>query len=154
MIPNKPARQKGNLQDAINAHVVNGTHFPEHEMVRLFKGACEAVRAMHTYRASGPAASNTASSSSRRQESQDRHSDDDERFPQAEGNEDGGYSYDSSVNVPLVTRHRVEEEGDVVFDGDEELSRAEASGTGEIIPYAHRDIKPGYVLSNLQYFDY
>ncbi|KAF9052448.1 other/NAK protein kinase [Hymenopellis radicata] len=141
-----PLYQKGNLQDAINAHVVNGTHFPEHEMVRLFKGACEAVRAMHTYRTSGPAASNAASSSSSRQESQGRHSDDDERFPQAEGDGDGGYSYGSSVNVPLVTRHRVEEEGDVVFDGDEELSRAEADGTGEIIPYAHRDIKPGHVL--------
>lgn len=119
-------------------------------MVRLFKGACEAVRAMHTYRAAaGSSASNVASSSSsRRQEPEGRHSDDDERFPQAEGDADGGYSYGSSVNVPLVTKHRVEDEGDVVFDGDEELSKVELQGTGEIVPYAHRDIKPGHVLSS------
>ena len=31
----------------INANVVNGRHFPEQEMVRLFHGTCLAVRAMH-----------------------------------------------------------------------------------------------------------
>jgi serine/threonine kinase 16 len=32
---------------------------------------------------------------------------------------------------------------ELVFDGDEELPIA---GEGELIPYAHRDIKPAYVL--------
>lgn len=149
--------QRGNLQDAINANVVNGTHFPEQEMVRIFKGTSEAVRAMHTYRApigaTVPPRQNTSSSSSSRQaqEGAGRHSDDDERFPQPEGDSEGGYSYGSAVNVPLMTNRMVEEEGDVVFDGDEELSRIPQHQTNgstdlsktEIVPYAHRDLKPG-----------
>ncbi|KAI3607417.1 nak protein kinase [Moniliophthora roreri] len=148
-----PLYKRGNLQDAINTNVVNGTHFPEQEMVRLFKGTCEAIRAMHTYRApAGPSQSRpdhssnpTGSSSSRRQES--RHSDEDERFPQPEGDGEEGYSYGGGADgasVPLVTKHRVEDEGDVVFDGDEELP-AHGSGS-EVVPYAHRDIKPGNVM--------
>ncbi|KAF8896465.1 other/NAK protein kinase [Infundibulicybe gibba] len=150
-----PLYKRGNLQDAINANVVNGTHFPEQEMVRLFKGTCEAVRAMHDYRApTRPGnGSNNASSSRQQQvheqEDSNRHSDDDERFPQPEGDGDGGYSYDGA-SVPLVTRHRVEEEGDTVFDGDEETSRLHQNGSGdgesELVPYAHRDLKPGNVM--------
>jgi serine/threonine kinase 16 len=121
-------------------------------MLRLFKGTCEAVRAMHDFRAPTrqpqPSQSN-GGPSRQEQESSGRHSDDDERFPQPEGDGDGGYSYDSAVNVPLVTKHRVEDEGDVVFDGDEELAQADSGDNagGESVPYAHRDLKPGYVQS-------
>ncbi|KAL1739950.1 kinase-like domain-containing protein [Schizophyllum fasciatum] len=139
-----PLYKRGNLQDAINSNVVNGNHFPESEMLRLFRGTCEAIRAMHDYRA--PSASGSASaSSSRRQQQRDqqRHSDDDERFPHPEGDADGGYSYDGA-DVPLVTKHRVEEEGDVIFDGDQDLPNH--GGNTELVPYAHRDIKPGNVM--------
>ncbi len=112
-------------------------------MVRLFKGTCQAVRAMHTYRAPAGPAPLSRQNSPRPQEAPARHSDDDERFPQAEGDADGGYSYDSTT-IPLVTKHRVEDQGDVVFDGDEELSQnIAASGATEVVPYAHRDLKPG-----------
>lgn len=124
-------------------------------MVRLFKGTCEAVRAMHTYRptttsrSAVPDQSPNPSSSRPPKRQQSRHSDDDERFPQAEDGGDGqGFSYDS-VSVPLVTKHQVEEEGDVVFDGDEDLDEPAAensSGGNQIVPYAHRDLKPGLVL--------
>jgi serine/threonine kinase 16 len=149
-----PLYKRGNFQDAINANVVNRTHFPEQEMVRLFKGTCEAVRAMHTYRApSGPQVSGNSSrpsAPSPREQNEGRHSDDDERFPQAEGDAEGGYSY-GSVNQPLVSRHRPEEEGDELFDADEEHSRLEQNGNTdadktEIVPYAHRDLKPGNVM--------
>lgn len=146
--------QRGNLQDAINANVVNRKHFSEQEMLRLFKGTCEAVRAMHDFRARKdapqPSQPGGASRQQHQEEAPGRHSDDDERFPQPEGDGDGGYSY-GSVNVPLVTKNRMEEdEDDVVFDGDEELNRLQqnveagiASGKTEVIPYAHRDLKPG-----------
>ncbi|KAJ7593340.1 other/NAK protein kinase [Mycena floridula] len=142
-----PLYKRGNLQDTINANVVNGTHFPEQQMVRLFKGACEAVRAMHTYKAAGSKSTTTSSSSPpQQQEPSSRHSDDDERFPHPEGDGDGGYSYDGA-SVPLVTKHRVEEEGDVIFDGDEDVhaSNGDPSKT-EIVPYAHRDLKPGNIM--------
>ncbi|KAJ7364356.1 other/NAK protein kinase [Mycena albidolilacea] len=157
-----PLYKRGNIQDAINANVVNGTHFPEQEMVRLFKGTCEAIRAMHTYRApvgaTLPKGGNAGSSSAaaarqkqqqRQQQHHDDDEDDDERFPQPEGDGEGGYSYDNA-SVPLVTRKRVEEEGDTVFPGDEELGRiqeqAAHTGATEVVPYAHRDLKPGNIM--------
>lgn len=141
--------KRGNLQDAINANVVNGTHFPEQEMVRLFKGTCEAVRAMHEYRAPVQSSSGSNQSSTRIQprEESSRHSDDDERFPQPEGNGDNGYSY-GSASMPLISRHRAEEDADVVFDDREESSQNQQENGDpakmEHVPYAHRDLKPGY----------
>jgi len=165
-----PLYKRGNLQDAINANVVNGRHFPEQEMVRLFKGTCEAVRAMHSYRPSprsatlppnksnkpngstggagaGASSSQNGGPSAGGRLSHEDH-DDDERFPHTEGDADGGYSYDNAT-VPLVTRHKVEEEGEVVFDGDEEAAEVAGSSTDagvEVVPYAHRDLKPGNIM--------
>lgn len=74
-------------------------------------------------------------------------------FPHPEGDAEGGYSYGAAVNVPLITKHRVEDDGDVVFDGDEELSKIQHHSNGNadlgktvLVPYAHRDLKPGYVI--------
>ncbi|KAF8907261.1 kinase-like domain-containing protein [Gymnopilus junonius] len=151
-----PLYKRGNLQDVINANLVNGRHFPEQEMVRLFRGTCLAVRAMHEYRPTTPrsavaAKKAAANGSGKSQNSEHLDDDDDERFPQAEGDAEGGYSYDGpSATVPLVTRHRVEEEGDVIFDGDEDLEHTQQEGNGnpalEVVPYAHRDLKPGNIM--------
>ncbi|KAG6845468.1 hypothetical protein H0H87_008828 [Tephrocybe sp. NHM501043] len=146
-----PLYKRGNLQDAINANVVNRKHFSEQEMLRLFKGTCLAVRAMHDFHArAGASEPSQPNGASRHPQPvpHGRHSDDDERFPQPEGDGDGGFSYDSGVNVPLVTKHQVEEEGDVVFDGDEELAHSQqgGGGNGDLVPYAHRDLKPGNVM--------
>lgn len=121
-------------------------------MLRLFRGTCLAVRAMHEYRPTTPrsaaeaAATSVATSSAPNGIASQQHDDeDDERFPQAEGDSEGGYSY-HGASVPLVTRHRVDE-GDVVFDGDEELEHGnEDHGKpgAEVVAYAHRDLKPGY----------
>ncbi|KAG6910827.1 hypothetical protein DXG01_007142 [Tephrocybe rancida] len=146
-----PLYKRGNLQDAINANVVNRKHFSEQDMLRLFKGTCLAIRAMHDFRIRSSASESSQSNGASRHPQpvpQGRHSDDDERFPQPEGDADGGFSYDSGVNVPLVTKHQMDEEGDVVFDGDEEVAQShqEGNGDGELVPYAHRDLKPGNVM--------
>jgi len=118
-------------------------------MLRLFKGTCEAVRAMHNFRTLSSAGQPSQSSITRSRqqgETTERHSDDDERFPHPEGDGEGGYSYGSEVTVPLVTKHPIEEEGDVIYDGDEELGQrggANDVGQTELVPYAHRDLKPG-----------
>ena len=44
-----PYYKRGNIQDAIAGHAASGTNFPEKEMLELFLGTCQAVRAMHTY---------------------------------------------------------------------------------------------------------
>ncbi|KAG5638475.1 hypothetical protein H0H81_012407 [Sphagnurus paluster] len=139
-----PLYKRGNLQDAINANVVNRKHFSEQEMLQLFKGTCEAIRAMHDYRTRTTTESSQANgSSSRQQGSSGRHSDDDERFPQPEGDGDVGYSYDGGVNVPLVTKNREEEDADAVFDADEEAAQSQQGAGTERVSYAHRDLKPG-----------
>ena len=103
---------------------------------------------MHEYRPTTPRsaaeAAAAATSSTDGKAAQQHDDDDDERFPQAEGDAEGGYSYDGT-SVPLVTRHRMDE-GDVVFDGDEEAAHTKeepARPGAEIVPYAHRDLKPG-----------
>jgi serine/threonine kinase 16 len=125
-------------------------------MIRLFKGTCLAVRAMHSHREVPKAAPQQSSSSSRtsqrnprRQEQHHQlHEEDeenDERFPQPEGDAEGGYSYGPAQHIPLMTRERPAE---VVFDGDDEDGRENVNGQVEggkieLVPYAHRDLKPG-----------
>jgi len=143
--------QRGNLQDAINTYTQTGDRFDERHLLRLFKGTCEAVRAMHTYR-SPKSSSSGLSSSSRappRPASDDGH-DEADRLPHPEGSDDddeGGYSYGpgssvpSGVRAPLVSREPLDN-GDVIFDGEEDAVPS-GSGDGELVPYAHRDLKPG-----------
>lgn len=49
------------VQHVISANAVNGSRYPEHQMLSIFLGTCQAVRAMHQHK-SGP----SSSSSSRR----------------------------------------------------------------------------------------
>jgi len=142
-----PLYKRGNVQDAINANIVNGKHFSERDIVRIFRGTCEAVRALHDYHtASG---SQTRPHPPSRQSStshlNDHHSDDEEGDGLLSHPEGNG---DSSVNVPLVRKHRVDVDDDVF--GDDEVSKIPDGnpepGKNELVPYAHRDIKPGNVM--------
>lgn len=156
-----PLYSRGNLQDAINTHSLNGTHFSESEILNYFRGTCEAVRAMHDFHAplkkprqqngSAPGSDQRNASQSQNHQNHQREDsmDDDERnqmLPEPEGDDEGGFSYDNngSMGVPLVTKNRMEQ-GDVIFDGDQELADHQPSpdGAGEAVPYAHRDLKPG-----------
>ncbi|PCH42502.1 Pkinase-domain-containing protein [Wolfiporia cocos MD-104 SS10] len=157
-----PLYKRGNLQDAINANSINGTHFSEQEMLQLFKGTCEAVRAMHDYRAplgskSEPFPSRENQSSAAREPSMRPSLDEEaEMFPHPEGDGDEGYSYHgggNSSSVPLMSKHRPDE-NEAIFDGDEELARMQQEGSSEngqagqteVVPYAHRDLKPGNIM--------
>ena len=48
-----PYYRRGNLQDAINANLVNRAHFPERRLMVLFLGVCRALKAMHHYKVKG-----------------------------------------------------------------------------------------------------
>lgn len=135
-------------------------------MLRLFKGTCTAVRAMHDYRMPVDPKAGRANQSHAAAKAPSppmpgpsnpgtpRHSldDDDEgsgMFPHPEGDADGGYSYHSngdaqSASMPLMASDR---DNEPIFDGDEELARLQdsegRSGETELVPYAHRDLKPG-----------
>jgi serine/threonine kinase 16 len=48
-----PYYRRGNLQDIINANLVNHTKFPERRLMVLFLGVCRALKAMHYYKVKG-----------------------------------------------------------------------------------------------------
>jgi serine/threonine kinase 16 len=58
-----PYFRRGNLQDAVNANLVNHTNFPEKHLMRLFLGVCKGVQALHEHKLTGPASSSAATSS-------------------------------------------------------------------------------------------
>ena len=49
-----PYFRRGNLQDAINANLVNHTVFPEKQLLRLFLGVCRGLQALHEHRLKSP----------------------------------------------------------------------------------------------------
>jgi serine/threonine kinase 16 len=48
-----PYYRRGNLQDMINANLVNHTKFPEKKLMELMLGVCHALKAMHQYKVRG-----------------------------------------------------------------------------------------------------
>jgi serine/threonine kinase 16 len=138
--------QRGNLQDAINTYTQTGERFPERRLLRFFKGTCEAVRAMHTYRSPKPSPGSSSSQPPPGPGIDDGHEESD-NFPHPEGDAEGGYSYEhgprtiDAARVPLVARNAPHlDDGDVIFDDDQDTAQ---NGSGELVPYAHRDLKPG-----------
>lgn len=129
-----PYYRRGNLQDIINANLVNHTRFPERELMRLFLGVCRALRHMHQYR--GPAGG--------------------ERMEA--GNAKAG---EEDVDDPAVARKTGRggrNRAVAATDADDETEQArplmvdqQVVAPGERRSYAHRDIKPGTILSPLIY---
>ncbi|KAL2017497.1 hypothetical protein VTK56DRAFT_2039 [Thermocarpiscus australiensis] len=116
-----PYYRRGNLQDMINANLVNHTRFPEKRLMLLFLGVCRALRDMHQYRGPGV-------SGGERMEM--RVDGVDENVRVAKGRHRGADEDDETEQQrPLMT--------------DEE--RLPGAG-GAIRSYAHRDIKPANIM--------
>ncbi|KAF9511833.1 hypothetical protein BS47DRAFT_1467771, partial [Hydnum rufescens UP504] len=150
-----PFYRRGNLQDVMNSNSVNGTHFPEREILRLFRGTCLAVRAMHTYRSSKASSSPNRPTRTIAPPSRGPlphlHDDNDgghdaHPHPDDEG-EGEGFTYAGS-NILLSTRTRKMETrpADVIFEHDELVPAEAPLVEGELIPFAHRDLKPANVM--------
>lgn len=45
-----PYFRRGNLQDSINANLINHENFPEPQLLRLFLGICKGLQALHEYK--------------------------------------------------------------------------------------------------------
>ena len=141
-----PYFRRGNLQDAINANLVNGGRFPERRLLVLFRGVCEALRAMHRYRKSkGGRSGNEAKARRVRQEAAraDREAEEEAIEARvASGAQDREHSERA--------KHGDDEDGEIEAEPlmEGEISMAQDGvAEGAIRAYAHRDIKPGQ-LSN------
>ena len=128
-----PYYRRGNLQDAINANLVNHTRFPERRLMVLFLGVARALKAVHQYKVKGAPAGAASQS-------------------QAKGVRQEATKADQDASKKAKRRRRDEEveDGDVeqepLMEGEVTMSQ-EGVGEGELRAYAHRDIKPGMLTS-------
>ncbi|GFF41278.1 serine/threonine protein kinase, putative [Aspergillus lentulus] len=126
-----PYYQRGNLQDAINANLVNHTRFPEKRLMVLMLGVANALKAMHQYRVKSGAGSTRRAKAVRRE----------------------GEEADAQLSMQMGkpkrrASQRVDEEdseNEPLMDDEVTISQ-EGVQEGELRPYAHRDIKPGNIM--------
>lgn len=126
-----PYYQRGNLQDAINANLVNHTKFPEKRLMMLMLGVANALEAMHQYRVKS-GTSSTRKAKGIRREGEDADAERSMQMkPKRRPSQMHGDDEDEE-NEPLM---------------DDEVTRSqEGVQDGGLRPYAHRDIKPGKFL--------
>lgn len=128
-----PYYRRGNLQDIINANLVNHTRFPERELMHLFLGVCRALKAMHQYR--GPPRGERMEPGN----------------PKAgEEDIDGRNANNNNKNNNNNNNNNRRNRAVAATDADDETEQArplmideEVVAPGERRSYAHRDIKPG-----------
>ncbi|EGR50469.1 uncharacterized protein TRIREDRAFT_58476 [Trichoderma reesei QM6a] len=128
-----PYYRRGNLQDMINANLVNHGRFPERHLMMLFLGVCKALRAMHEYQ---PAPAERMQMG--REEDQDH---DDTTAGAASGGSRSGRKMGTRGK-----RTEEQEQGEQERPLMEQGSRLEGESGGKIKSYAHRDIKPGNIM--------
>lgn len=122
-----PYYQRGNLQDAINANLVNHTKFPEKELMTLMLGVAKALKTMHQYKVKSGSASTRQAQAIRREGVQA-----DEELARKHG------------KPKRRNTHGIDEDVEQEPLMDDEVTQSqEGVGEGEFRPYAHRDIKPG-----------
>ncbi len=122
-----PYYRRGNLQDIINANLVNGTKFPEKRLMVLFLGVCKALLAMHEYKVGG------GGKKKARRLAEEADEVDRDAASAAGRSRRGDDADDSEAQEPLMD--------------DEVTQSQEGIATGGVRAYAHRDIKPGKLMS-------
>jgi len=123
-----PYYERGNLQDLINANLVNHAKFPERKLMLLFLGVCRALRSMHQYR--GPPVG--------MERMEMGHEDDDDSLER-------GVRRKKSKRKDRAAATAAADDED---EGEQErplMQGENAPAAGERRSYAHRDIKPGRI---------
>ena len=135
-----PYYRRGNLQDAINANLVNHTRFSERRLMRLMLGVCKALKAMHQYRmrSTNPNASSRSAARAVREEAAEEDADAARRKARAQKR---------TMTADQQHQQDLADEQEEPLMPDDEVTRAQAGKKpGEARAYAHRDIKPGNIM--------
>ena len=123
-----PYYRRGNLQDMINANLVNHARFPEKRLMLLFLGVCRAMRDMHLYRGQGAVGGGGGGGGQPvGGERMEMRADGVDEHVRAKGTRAADDEDETEQQRPLMT--------------DDE--RMPAAAPGATRSYAHRDIKPG-----------
>jgi len=140
-----PYYRRGNLQDMINANLVNHATFPERRLLLLFLGVCRALRDMHHYDGAGAPAADGGGSSRERMEMPQPGGGGAEGSNNARGGEEGRGRKQKRGKARQETgaddEHETEQQLPLMHDDDAGDTAARAAGG--VRSYAHRDIKPG-----------
>ncbi|KAI9770274.1 MAG: hypothetical protein M1840_003433 [Geoglossum simile] len=127
-----PYYRRGNLQDIINANLINHTKFPERRLMQLFLGVCNALKVMHQYKVRGsPGGTNSAGRADREAAQADEDAADEVANRRRE-NKTADRDTEDGEQEPLM-------EGEVTRS-------QEGIAPGGLRAYSHRDIKPGNIM--------
>lgn len=138
-----PYYRRGNLQDIINANLVNHTKFPERRLMVLLLGVCRALKSLHQYKVKQTGGDKAVRQAKRvRREAQEADQD---------AEEEVGADGESEMQANSSRRRRkeamrMEAGGDVENEPlmeDELTASQNGIAPGQLRAYAHRDIKPG-----------
>lgn len=144
-----PYYRRGNLQDMINANLVNHARFPERRLMLLFLGVCRALRQMHRYGdAAGPApagaeaaeAAAAAGGTAGERMELPRMDGVDENVEVAKGRGGRGRDKKTPARETGADEDNEREQQQPLMHDNEAGAAAAAR---EVRSYAHRDIKPG-----------
>jgi serine/threonine kinase 16 len=127
-----PYYRRGNLQDMINANLVNHKKFSERRLMGLFLGVCRALKAMHQYKVKGAPGGAASQAKAKKVRKEGARAD----AQQVE-----------AMEMRPSRRHREddddeEQEAEPLMEGEVTMSQEGIAPGGERA-YAHRDIKPG-----------
>ncbi|KAL9604824.1 MAG: hypothetical protein Q9219_000272, partial [cf. Caloplaca sp. 3 TL-2023] len=140
-----PYYRRGNLQDAINANLVNHTRFPERRLMVLFLGVARALKAMHQYRVKGAPGGERARREAKGVRREGEEADKDAAREARRANQ----KRKKRKRKEVVDGDDDDEENDVEQEplmNGEVIRSQEGVEEGEIRAYAHRDIKPGNIM--------
>lgn len=127
-----PYYRRGNLQDLINANLVNHTKFPEKRLMQLFLGVCKALREMHVYTGAGGSGGGGPGGTGG------------ERMEMRVNGVDENVVSSKSNNHKNKGRERSgADEDDETEQQRPLMGGQEGVPSGEVKSYSHRDIKPG-----------
>ena len=129
-----PYYQRGNLQDLINADLVNHTRFSQRKLMKLMLGVCNALKAMHQYRVRN---GRSGAAKAIRNEAAAEDADAARRKARAQ-----------KRTMTADQQHQADmaDEQEEPLMPDEVTRAQEGKGAGETRAYAHRDIKPGNIM--------
>lgn len=137
-----PYYRRGNLQDEINANLVNRTRFSERRLMKIMLGVCKGLKAMHHYKIPGGGPAGAARRDAQNVRDQAAEEDADMRR-QAKG---------KGRQMTASAQRNADEEGEaeqplMPDNAGGEITASQAKKRpGEAHAYAHRDIKPANIM--------
>ncbi|KAL9060202.1 MAG: hypothetical protein Q9162_000816 [Coniocarpon cinnabarinum] len=143
-----PYFSRGNLQDAINANLVNQARFPERRLMVLMRGVCRALKAMHQYKVGKGTKDAKKIRAEAVRADADMAGEDPDALDQEWEDPNGDVEPNSSKRRKGKRRTSgADPDNEATALMDDELTTQQShAAAGEVRSYAHRDIKPGNIM--------